>query len=111
MDEEWVTLHFRFKKQTVLEISNFQHEAGFPNKAELVRQALRYLYDHWRRTKIGSKILIGTETGEEIQEVEFPFWNYESWLDETIVEMSDEDWIQWLKSLNLKMPDEDGAAL
>lgn len=47
-------------------------EAGFPNRAEMVRQALRYLQWSLTETKKGSSIILEKEG--KVREVIFPFW-------------------------------------
>lgn len=69
-------LQFDFDEVAVQEIDALREKTGLPNRAELVRHALRFL--DWTCDEIatGAKLLI--EKNGQAREIIFPFWHCDS---------------------------------
>jgi len=69
-------LQFDFDETAVKEIDELREATALPNRAELVRQALRFLRWTLDETRKGGTLLI--EKDGKVREVIFPFWTVSS---------------------------------
>ena len=70
-------LQFDFDEVAIQEIDDLREATALPNRAELIRQALRFL--RWtldETTKKGATLLL--EKDGNVREVIFPFWTVSS---------------------------------
>ncbi len=104
-DNKRKAVTFTFTEEALHDLDQMMEEEGFPNRAELVRQALRFL--EWTRQEVRGGAKLFLEKNEVAREIIFPFWDYRNNSEQTdkIIEMSDDEWRQWLKDSKLKMPD------
>ncbi len=65
-------LQFDFDERAVKELDELREATALPNRAELIRQALRFLQWTLDETRKGSTLLL--ERGGNLREVIFPFW-------------------------------------
>ena len=65
-------LQFDFDDVAIKEIDALREATALPNRAELIRQALRFLQWTLEETKRGATLLI--EKDGKLREVIFPFW-------------------------------------
>lgn len=66
-------LQFDFDEITFQEVDRLREATALSNRAELIRQALRFFRWTFDETKEGGKLLI--EKKGTTREVIFPFWN------------------------------------
>jgi len=69
-------LQFDFDETAVKEIDELREATAMPNRAELIRQALRFLQWTLDETRKGGTLLI--EKDGKVREVIFPFWTVSS---------------------------------
>ena len=65
-------LQFDFDDVAIKEIDQLREATALPNRAELIRQALRFLQWTLDETNKGATLLI--EKNGNVREVIFPFW-------------------------------------
>ncbi len=65
-------LQFDFDELAVKELDELREAAALPNRAELIRQALRFLQWTLDETRKGSTLLL--EKDGNLRQVIFPFW-------------------------------------
>lgn len=65
-------LQFDLDDVALKEIDELWKATGLPNRAELIRHALRFLHWSLEETKRGATLL--TEKDGKLREVIFPFW-------------------------------------
>ncbi|MBU1179401.1 ribbon-helix-helix domain-containing protein [Patescibacteria group bacterium] len=75
-------LQFDFTEEALNQLNELREAAGLPNRAEVIRHALRLL--HWLLEEVqGNKAKLFIEKNGKCYEVAFPFWKTD---DEKIAE-------------------------